>query len=169
MANSLKAIVLLASSVCFLSLLVGTTLADSRFFVEGKVYCDTCRTQFETRVSEYMEGAKVRLECRDREGGSLTYSVDGTTSANGTYHLPVDGEHEEEICEIVLVKSSMEGCDEVSQDTYLRKSAKINLTSNNGISSPVRIANPLGFMKKDPLSECAEVLRELGMTADGVA
>lgn len=105
----------------------------------------------------------MRLECRDREGGSLTYSVEGTTDNKGTYRLPVDGEHEEEVCEIILVKSSKQGCDEVSKDTFLRRSAKINLTANNGISSPVRIANPLGFMKKDPLPECADVLKELGM------
>ncbi|KAK4798474.1 hypothetical protein SAY86_030800 [Trapa natans] len=162
MACPSRAVVLLASTACFLTLL-RTAQADSRFFVEGKVYCDTCRTQFVTRLSEYLDGATVRLECSEREGGSLTYSVEGTTDNTGTYRLPVDGEHEEEICEIVLVKSNKEGCDEVSKDTFLRNSARITLTANSGMSTPVRSANPLGFMKKIPLPECSDVLKELGM------
>ncbi|KAF8026360.1 hypothetical protein BT93_F2989 [Corymbia citriodora subsp. variegata] len=168
MAKSLKAFVFLALAVSFLSLL-GAVYGDSRFFVEGKVYCDTCRTQFTTRVSQDMQGAKVRLECKNREGGDLTYSIEGVTDHAGTYRLPVDGEHEEEICEIVLVKSSQTGCDEVSNEAFLRKSARISLTKNNGMATPVRQANPLGFLKKEALPECTDVLKELGMTKDGVA
>ncbi|KAI3414802.1 uncharacterized protein J3R85_015841 [Psidium guajava] len=168
MAKSLKAILFLASALCFLSLL-GAVYGDDRFFVEGKVYCDTCRTQFITKVSKDMAGAKVRLECRDREGGAVTYSIEGVTDNTGTYRLPVDGEHEEEICEIVLAKSSQPGCEEVSNDAFLRKSARISLTKNNGMATPVRQANPLGYMKKEPLAECTEVLKELGMTSFGIA
>merc|ERR1712100_886429 len=98
-----------------------------------------------------MKGAKVSLECRNREGGTLLYSSEAETDKSGTYRIPVDGDHEEEICEIVL-----------------KKSARISLTKNNGISTPVRLANPLGFMKKKPLPECAKALRELGMNPDDV-
>ncbi|KAI6705394.1 hypothetical protein NL676_008356 [Syzygium grande] len=168
MAKSLKAIIFLASALSFLSLL-GAVYGDSRFFVEGKVYCDTCRAQFITKVSHDMPGARVRLECRDREGGDLTYSIEGVTDNTGTYRLPVDGEHEEEICEIVLVKSSQPGCEEVSTDDFLRKSARVSLTKNNGMTTPVRQANPLGYMKKEPLPECADVLKELGITSFGLA
>ena len=101
------------------------------------------------------------MECRNREGGDLTFSVEGTTDEGGIYRLPVDGEHEEDVCEIVLVKSSKPGCEEVSQGSFQRKSARISLTRNNGMATPVRLANPLGFMKKEPLPECPEVLKEL--------
>ncbi|KAL3739901.1 hypothetical protein ACJRO7_021212 [Eucalyptus globulus] len=168
MAKSLQAIIFLASALSFLSLL-GAVYGDSRFFVEGKVYCDTCRTQFITKVSKDMPDAKVRLECKEREGGSVTYSIEGVTDNTGTYRLPVDGEHEEEICEIVLVKSSQPGCEEVSNDPFLRKTARISLTKNNGMATPVRQANPLGYMKNESLPECADVLRELGMTSTGLA
>lgn len=162
-----KSIFFFASVLCFLWLLRAAH-CDSRFFVEGEVYCDTCRTQFVTRVSEYIEGALVRLECRNRDGGDLTYSVDGHTDKNGVYRLPVDGEHEEEMCEIVPVKSNKPGCEEVSQDPFQRKSAKVGLTKNNGMATPIRAANPLGFVRSEALPECAEVLKELGMTPTGL-
>lgn len=105
------------------------------------------------------------MECRDREGGSVTYSSQAETDEKGTYRIPVDGEHEEEICEVVLAKSSDPECSEVSKDPFQKKGARVSLTKNNGIVSPVRLANPLGFMKKKPIAECGEVLRELGMVA----
>nr|O49813.1 RecName: Full=Olee1-like protein; Flags: Precursor [Betula pendula]CAA74365.1 putative Ole e 1 protein [Betula pendula] len=162
-----KSIIIQAPALCFLSLL-GFAYSESRFFVEGKVYCDNCRTQFVTKLSTYMKGAKVSLECRNREGGTLIYSSDSETDKSGTYRIPVDGDHEEEICEIALKKSSDPDCSEVSKDPFLKKSARISLTKNNGISTPVRLANPLGFMKKKPLPECAKALRELGMNPDDV-
>ncbi|KAG6638801.1 olee1-like protein [Carya illinoinensis] len=163
MAKSI--IFLAASALCFLSLL-GFAYCDSHFSVEGKVYCDTCRTQFVTRLSTYMKGAKVRLECRKRGDGAITYSVESETDKLGTYHLQVDGEHEEEVCEIVLLKSSDPDCSEVSKDPFQKKSARISLTKNNGITSPVRLANPLGFMRKEHLPGCGQVLKELGLTAE---
>ncbi|XWS19698.1 hypothetical protein CRYUN_Cryun31cG0038300 [Craigia yunnanensis] len=169
MATSLKAIFFLASALCFLSLL-GIVHAEStpQFFVEGKVYCDNCRAQFVTRISKYMEGAKVRLECKDLEGGKLTYFVDGETDASGTYRLKVEGDHEEEICEVALIESSDPECSEIDKENYLRKSARVSLTKENGISSDSRISNPLGFMVKERVPECTEVLRELGITAGGL-
>lgn len=50
-----KSIIIQASALYFLSLL-GFAYCKDRFFVEGKVYCDTCRTQFVTRISTYMKG-----------------------------------------------------------------------------------------------------------------
>lgn len=162
-----RAIIVLASALCFMSFL-GAAYGHSRFFVEGKVYCDTCRAQFVTRVSENMPGAKVRLECKTRENGEITYSYDGVTDETGTYRLPVDGDHSEEVCDIRLIKSSQPGCEEISDDLFLRKSARISLTTDNGIATPVRQANPLGFLKKEALPECADVLRELGITPNGL-
>ncbi|KAF8364754.1 hypothetical protein HHK36_023536 [Tetracentron sinense] len=152
------------SALCFLSLL-GFAYADSLFYVQGKVYCDTCRAQFETKVSEYIPGAKVRLECKDREGGQPTYSIDGETDATGTYRLPVEGDHEEEICEVVLVKSSNPDCAERLPG---RDRARVLVTANNGISSAARFANSLGFMKKEALPQCPQVLKELGIVPGAV-
>lgn len=51
-----KSIIFLASALCFLSVLGSVYSDDDRFFVEGVVYCDTCRTQFITKLSEFLEG-----------------------------------------------------------------------------------------------------------------
>ncbi|XVF25650.1 hypothetical protein REPUB_Repub13aG0231600 [Reevesia pubescens] len=169
MATSLKAIFLLASTLCLLSFLgIAHAGAPEHFFVEGKVYCDNCRAQFETKISKYMEGAKVRLECKDRESGKLTFSVDGKTDATGTYRLKVEGDHEEEVCEVELIESSDPECSEIDQENYLRKGAQIVLTKDAGMSTDARHANPLGFMVKERLPECTEVLRELGITSAGL-
>ncbi|XVF27501.1 hypothetical protein REPUB_Repub14bG0112800 [Reevesia pubescens] len=173
MATSLKAIFFLASAaLCFLSLLgiahaEALTQGSEHFFVEGKVYCDNCRVQFVTKISKYMKGAKVRLECKDIESGKLTLGVDGETDESGTYRIKVDGDHEEEICEVLLVESSDPGCAEIDNESHLRKSARIVLTKDTGMSTDTRFANPLGFMVKERLPECTEVLRELGITSAG--
>ncbi|KAJ9690686.1 hypothetical protein PVL29_013047 [Vitis rotundifolia] len=167
MARSLQAVIFLATALCFFSFQASAS-AESHFYVEGQVYCDTCRIQFITKVSEYMPGAKVRLECRDREGGSLTYSIEGETDETGSYKLPVDGEHEEEVCEVQLVKSSKPECSEISQGVFARRSARISLASNSGMPSAGRLANPLGFLRQDSLPECPEVLKELGILPTGL-
>ena len=108
------------------------------------------------------------IECRDRESGSVTHNGTAVTDVSGSYKLAVEEEHEEDICAVSLIKSANADCSEVSKDPFIKKSARISLTSNNGIASPVRLANPLGFMKKVALPQCAEVLKELGLTASDI-
>ncbi|KAK4786886.1 hypothetical protein SAY86_010719 [Trapa natans] len=136
------------------------------------VYGDICRAQFVTRISEKIEAghgcsfacALVRMECRNRESDQLTYSIDGHTDKEGIYRLPVDGEHEEEMCEIVLENSNKPVFEEISQDPLQRKNARVSLTKNNGIATPIRPVNPLGFLRAEALPQCVDVLKELGMT-----
>ena len=162
MAKS-QAIILFVTALCFLSLIGISQCHDDRFFVEGQVYCDTCRAGFVTRVSEYIEGAKVRLECRNITGGEVIYDVEGVTEKQGRYSLPVDGDYEDDICEIQLVESPKPECNEIPTDMLTKQAAKVCLTSNNGAVDPIRSANPLGFFKKDPLPECPTVFKELGL------
>ncbi|KAJ8498550.1 hypothetical protein OPV22_009102 [Ensete ventricosum] len=49
------------------------------FVVQGRVFCDTCRAGFETPVSTYTVGAKVRIECRSKATGAKTCNFEGTT------------------------------------------------------------------------------------------
>ena len=161
MAKS-QAIVFAAIALCFLSL-ISVSHGDDRFFVEGEVYCDTCRAGFITKVSEPIQGAKVRLQCRNITGGEELYNAEGLTDAQGRYSLPVDGDYEDDICEVQLVESPREDCNEPATDILTKQAAKVCLTSNSGIVDPIRSANPLGFLKKDPLPECPQVLKELGI------
>ncbi|KAI4296940.1 hypothetical protein L6164_036857 [Bauhinia variegata] len=162
-----KSAIIVASAVCFLSFL-GLAQALDRFFVKGSVYCDTCRIQFPTRISEPMPSATVRVECREFEGSTnITFSKDTQTDEKGTYSVEVDGDHEEELCEVVLVKSPRSDCSEIDKEAHLAQSAKISITGNNGIVSNVRNANPLGFLKKEKSPDCKAVLEELGIHEDG--
>lgn len=113
-------------------------------------------------------GAKVRMECRDREGGSVTYSIEGETNKDGNYKLPVEGDHEEEVCEVQLIKSPRDDCSEISQGSFSRRSARISLATHNGMPTGDRLANPIGFMKHEALPQCPGVLKELGILPTGL-
>ncbi|KAA8523991.1 hypothetical protein F0562_010578 [Nyssa sinensis] len=154
-----KGAVLVASALCILAFAGFAHCHDEVFTVEGKVYCDTCRLQFVTKFSQFLAGATVQLECRDRQDcNNVTYSVESLTDANGHYGLPVYGDHEGEICEVTLVSSPDPECSEPTTER-----ARVSLTKNSGITSDCRYANYLGFLKTDPIPECLEVLRELAL------
>ncbi|PIA52122.1 hypothetical protein AQUCO_01000186v1 [Aquilegia coerulea] len=159
MAKSVQALLPLIAAIGFLSFL-GFAMCDETLFIEGQVYCDTCRTAFVTKASNLIEGAKVALNCRDRAAGDLTYSLEGVTDSTGSYKLAVEGDHEEEICEIKLISSPREDCNETIPGL---DNARVLVTSNNGISELSRFVNSLGFLKKEPLPECHEILRGMGM------
>lgn len=112
-----------------------------------------------------MIGATVRLECRNREQDTnLTYKgEDVTTDGTGTYHISVDGDYEDDICEVKLVKSPDADCSEISVNKHSKDAARISLAANSGIASDARMANPLGFLKKEANAECEQLLGEMGI------
>ncbi|CAA3019960.1 major pollen allergen Lig v 1-like [Olea europaea var. sylvestris] len=131
------------------------------FYVEGQVYCDTCRAQFINKLTEFMPGAEVKLQCRGEEEGNITYTVSGKTNDKGVYRLPVKGDHEDEFCQIKLISSTRKDCDEIPDEGWTKQASSITLTINNGMHGDVRSANPLGFLKKKALPECIELWKEL--------
>ncbi|XXG70667.1 hypothetical protein AAC387_Pa07g0099 [Persea americana] len=145
---------LFAAAACFLSTLAITNAAPD-FIVQGRVYCDTCRAGFETNVTKYIEGAKVKVVCRNDTTGEMTYSGNGVTDSSGTYNLEVDNDHEEEICQVELVESPLKDCKEVREGM---NRARVVLTNNMGIVSNIRYPNSLGFFKSTPLPGCHELL-----------
>ncbi|XP_028756104.1 olee1-like protein [Neltuma alba] len=141
---------------------------EEELVVQGSVYCDTCDVQFVTRLSEPMAGATVRLRCMDAENPkNITLDKEGTTDENGVYKIVVDGDHAEEVCEVVPIKSSKEDCAEWDEAKHLQQSAKISITNKNGMKARLRSASPMGFSRKQPLAECAEALKEIGLKPDG--
>ncbi|GAA0187325.1 hypothetical protein Leryth_022296 [Lithospermum erythrorhizon] len=160
MAKPIQIAVLILSALCFLSYLNGAQ-GNNDFFVQGDVYCDPCRAQFVTRLSEKLPGAKVKLECREKQGDKVIYTSEGETDASGVYKLKANGEFEDDICEVSLVSSPKSDCSEVTSKGWGKPSSRITLTSNNGMSDTVRHPNPLFFMKKEPLAECIKVYEEM--------
>ncbi|CAL9079497.1 unnamed protein product, partial [Musa textilis] len=80
------------------------------FVAQGRVFCDTCRAGFETPASTNIRGAKVRIKCRSKVIGSTVCSFEGTTDHTGTYNILVANEHENGICESVLISSPASRC-----------------------------------------------------------
>ncbi|GAV91921.1 14-3-3 domain-containing protein/Pollen_Ole_e_I domain-containing protein [Cephalotus follicularis] len=155
-----KATALVAIVLCFSSLLsFSYGSASDYLFAQGRVYCDTCRVKFETKLSENIKGAIVQLVCNKRETGELTYTINGVTDEQGKYSLPVTGDHEEEICEVHIINSPRQDCSELMKG---RDRARVVLTKNNGVVEPTRYVNSLGFMRNEAVNGCEPVLRELG-------
>ncbi|KAI4981804.1 hypothetical protein ZWY2020_022296 [Hordeum vulgare] len=158
---SLRASLLLAAVLCALAASSATAsrglhLHPTQFVVRGRVWCDTCRAGFETPASTFIAGAKVRVECKSRSTGAQTCSFEGHTDHTGTYNIPVDDEHEQELCESVLVSSPDTAC---AKAVAGRERAPVFLNNNNGVASNVRLANALGFEKDTPLAACAQILK----------
>ncbi|CAK7327677.1 unnamed protein product [Dovyalis caffra] len=153
-----KCFTIAAFVLCFASILI-SAYATENLHVEGRVYCDPCRVEFQTKISEGIPDAKVKLVCTSRENGTETYSVEGTTDSSGTYRLTVVGDYEEDICEVRLMKSPRADCSEPFKSI---DSARILLTKNVGVLDKLRYVNALGFMTKVARPECAEVLQEMG-------
>ncbi|KAI3905693.1 hypothetical protein MKW92_039399 [Papaver armeniacum] len=149
----------------FSSELVKYSSAEKHLFVQGKVYCDTCRAAFETELTEYIDGAKVKLECHDIEGGHITYSLEGVTNSTGVYRLPVQGDHAEEICEVFLVKSPLPDCSEILKGGA---SARVQITSDDGVADDTRYVNSLGFLKTKPIDGCVNTLLEMDLPPEAM-
>ncbi|XP_052206804.1 anther-specific protein LAT52-like [Diospyros lotus] len=156
-----KAALALVSVLCLLALAGPAHCHDDKgaFHVQGKVYCDTCRVLFPTRLSEYLAGAEVELKCRHLENKTETLSVTGRTNKDGHYKLAVEGDHDDEMCEVNVISSPNPECNEHNSEI---SSAIVSLAKNSGIRSDSRFCNPIGFRKKTALPNCAEVFDELG-------
>ncbi|KAL5081558.1 hypothetical protein RYX36_009979 [Vicia faba] len=162
MTRSFAIVVLIVSAFCFSSVLAARKVpADCRevFTVIGKIYCDPCHFEFESRLSKPLVGVKVTLRCAKEEGKNVTYVKEAKTDKNGVYKIIVNGDHEEEICE---VNSDSNGKGECNLP-MANKSDRIGLNKNMGVSSLVRLVNPLGFMTKAIDSQCEKVISELGL------
>ncbi|XP_059283476.1 pollen allergen Sal k 5.0101-like [Lycium ferocissimum] len=168
-------IILIVSAVCLFSLFgviqaeaEAPTQTQTQFHVEGKVYCDFCRALFENRLSKPMPDAEVRLQCRNQTDDTVTLTVEGQTDERGVYSLLVERDHEDEICEMILMKSSMDDCTEIPNEGHAKESARITITNNNGMSETTRHANPLFFLKKEASPECDEVFKELELLPEEI-
>ncbi|XP_059663984.1 anther-specific protein LAT52-like [Cornus florida] len=157
-----KVVALVAYALCLLALSGFASAADnkkdSKFTIEGKVYCDPCRVQFVTKLSQFLEGADVVLLCKNVETGNVTYSVNGKSGKDGSYTLKAEGDHGNDVCEVKVATSPQpDTCGEAMDETAL-----VTLTDIES-NSDIRYANYIGFMKKDPDAECTKVLEELGI------
>ncbi|KAM5577340.1 protein DOWNSTREAM OF FLC-like [Rosa sericea] len=149
--------VLVLLALCVLPALASAKTVGKPFHVQGRVYCDTCRCGFETSATTYIAGARVRIECKYRKSLSLAYSVEGVTDATGTYHILVEDDHEDQICETVLISSPISDCKSADPG---RSRSNVVLTRFNGVVKTKRFANNMGFFKDQELPGCSQLLKQ---------
>ncbi|GMH31402.1 hypothetical protein Nepgr_033245 [Nepenthes gracilis] len=151
-------------ALCLLPALVSALRHEADpYTLEGRVYCDTCRLGFETSASTYIQGAKVRVECSDRNTKELLYTAEGITDSTGSYKIFIKEDQGDRICDAKLVGSPQEDCKLADP---ARDRSRVILTSNNGIISKHRFANSLGFVKDQPLAVCAQLLQQYELYED---
>ncbi|KAM7276340.1 hypothetical protein ACFE04_018206 [Oxalis oulophora] len=159
----------MARLVLLFALLVLPALASAArlkypFVVRGKVYCDTCRCGFETSATKYIQGARVKIECTERNSLEVVYRVDGETDATGTYKITVEDDHEDQICNAVLDYSPITSCGTKDKG---RSKAPVVLTRSNGDISRVTFANAMGFLQDKAEPFCDELLKQYKLTDQG--
>lgn len=88
----------------------------------------------------------------------MSYSIEAATDKDGKYLLAVEGDHQDEICEIKAVISGNTECSEIMTGVPGDRPV---LTNNVGVVEPVRYANPLGFMTKNVSPDCVKALKEM--------
>ncbi|KAK7244181.1 hypothetical protein RIF29_38999 [Crotalaria pallida] len=154
-----KSVALVVFALCISSALARHVQDNNPVFhIEGKVYCDPCQFEFESRLSKPLSGVKVTLECRKPDTGDRTFTLDGVTESTGHYTLTVEGDHQDEICAVKTEVNQHKHCN-VPMNTS--DSDRIVLTKNDGVSSSLRFVNPLGFKTNDVDQECFKVYKEL--------
>ena len=158
-----KSLLALLAILFLAGIATATRPVRNPFLVEGRVFCDTCKAGFETPKSTYIAGAKVRIECRDRKSNELIYSREGYSNSNGTYSIYVNEDHEDELCDTVLVSSPDKKC---KTPCGGRDRARIVLTNYNGMVSNKRFANNMGFENDEAEDGCAELLRQYALYDD---
>ncbi|KAK4747475.1 hypothetical protein SAY87_014061 [Trapa incisa] len=125
--------------------------------VTGKVYCDPCRAGFETSASTFIAGAKVKVECRDRQTMKVLYTREASTDSTGTYVIPVNEDHEDQLCDAILVSSPHPTCRIPSAG---RDKARVILTRYNGLATDDRFANNMGYTTEQPMAGCNQILQQ---------
>lgn len=108
-------------------------------------------------------GAGVVVECRNIESKALTFSANATTDAQGHYVVEVVGDHEDNTCEVKAVNSPDVHCSVPMDDMTI---SRIECTTNSGLHTATRFANPLGFMTNEVSPQCMSVIKELFLDLD---
>lgn len=103
----------------------------------------------------------MKVECRNSTTNVVTVSIEGRTDQSGWYRIPVDGDHEDELCEVSLLGSNDPNCSELLDG--LVHNARVAITNRNGITQTARFAGSLSYATKEFHANCSKVLLEMGV------
>ncbi|ESQ27317.1 hypothetical protein EUTSA_v10019236mg [Eutrema salsugineum] len=142
------------------------SIGKNTMVVQGSTYCDTCKFGFETAESSYfIPGATVKLVCNDRKTMKPIYTDVAVSDKEGKYKFIVHEDHKDEMCDVVLVKSSDASCPKISPG---REQSRVILNHYNGIASQIRHANNMGFEKEVSDVFCSELIKKYQVDEDDV-
>lgn len=99
----------------------------------------------------------MKVVCKDRDSLTKVYEKEGETDSTGTYHIMVEQDHLDQMCEVLFVSSPLEGCK--VPDPGRSRSSIVLTRTDNGIVNDVHHANSLGCNKDVPLPECSQILQ----------
>lgn len=94
-----------------------------------------------------------------------TYTAEAVSDRKGNYKFVVHDDHVDEMCDVMLVKSSDKSCPKISPG---REQSRVILNHYNGIASHVRHANNMGFEKEVSDVFCSELIKKYQVDEDEV-
>lgn len=101
-------------------------------------------------------GARVGIRCIDRKSKKVVFYTEGETDSTGTYHIEVENDHMDHLCQTLLVSSPLAWCN--TPDPGRNRSSIILTHYKNGIINHLHYANAMGYLKDEPLHGCQELL-----------
>ncbi|VVA95690.1 unnamed protein product [Arabis nemorensis] len=141
-------------------------IGKNTLVVQGRTYCETCKFGFETVESSYfISGATVKLVCKNRKTMEEVYTDEAVSDRNGNYKFIVHEDHKDEMCDVMLVKSSDKSCSKITKG---REMSRVILNHYNGIASQIRYANNMGFEKEVSDVFCSELIKKYQVDEDDV-
>ncbi|OIT28500.1 PREDICTED: olee1-like protein [Nicotiana attenuata] len=151
--------------ICLFSLLGLTQASDEKpdFFVEGRVYCDPCRSIFKNNLMKPLKGAGVMVRCTNPKTKMVTYARPWQTNATGYYSVPVEGDHKNDICVIEMGEGDKdEDCSETPCEDHYYQTFRVVLTHTNETNGNVRkVKDFFYYTKKPSLKECIREFKNM--------
>ncbi|KAD7479459.1 hypothetical protein E3N88_02595 [Mikania micrantha] len=141
----------MALILCFTLALNDATEASEAVLV-GTVYCDTCLHQQFSRLSHFISGATVTVECGGSDGGKPRFQEEVKTDGKGEFRVKLPfsaGTHVDEIklCSVKLVSSNEPDCALAVVSTATSSSIRVKAkTPENHVFSS-------GFFTFQPLEQ----------------
>ncbi|WVZ05018.1 hypothetical protein V8G54_018364 [Vigna mungo] len=104
-----------------------------------------------------IHGARVGIQCKERKTLKEVFYTEGVTDWTGTYHIEVENDHGNHICQCMLVKSPIQWCS--TPDSGRDRSSIVLTHHKNGMVNHLHYANSMGYLSDQPLRQCHKLLK----------
>ena len=101
---------------------------------------------------------QLKIECKNRDNKTSTFTSETKSRPDGYFVVKVPGDHEEDICEVILTPNKHSQCNEIMAT---RDRDQVSLADNAGVVGNVRYTNDLFYMTKDVDKRCEVIYESL--------